>query len=139
MKGASYFIYAVLLLALSVSTQSCTASRMPVMLNCSKQGRGGVWIEVDTVTDSDLSTYNVSQYKSGEKQGRHYAYRRTGSGLMWRCEKGRYRHGQKAGLWLYYTTCGYYINWVYYLRDKQIHYRVVNSVHALDTCPCDKR
>ncbi len=137
-KSARPINAVTLILSLGILAQSCTASRMPMMLNCSKQGKGGIWVEEDT-TLSGSTIYAVSRYKNGEKQGRHFAYRRVDSGLMWRREKGQYRHGQKAGLWIYYTTCGYYLNWVYYWRGRDFHNRVINSVHGLDTCPCDKR
>jgi hypothetical protein len=135
-KTVFHFRYASLLLSAPGVVQSCMTSRMPPMLNCSKQGKGGVWVEAET-SDSTLTTYAVSRYKNGERQGRHYAYRRTPAGLMWRCEQGRYHQGRKAGLWLYYTTCGDYINWVYYWGGQQIHARVINSTYALRTCACE--
>ena len=106
------------------------------MLNCSKQGKGGIWIEADT-TDSGDVTYAVSRYKNGLRHRVHFTYRQTATGLMWRREKGEYRRGEKSGFWRYYTTCGHYINWVYYLGERQIHARTINSVYAFQTCACD--
>ena len=131
-------------LAFLLALQGCALNKIPARINCNKAGKGGTWVEVDT--SGSIPLYNVTRYKNGEKNGKHYAYylahQNDGDpkGLMWRSEKGKYKKGKKVGFWVYYTTCGFYGNWVYYLGNKTFHNRYIggNTRYALGPCPCDK-
>lgn len=122
-----------------MTLSSCTVGRMPMLYNCSRNGKNGLWVEVDSSTNKRLPTYSVSRYKNGLRHGRHHAYRGQLGGMMWREEAGRYRRGKKTGLWIYYTTYGYYLNWVYYIGGKEWHNgSYIESIHMLGPCPCDE-